>query len=674
MFKNSIIILLCLFLISCKKDEDQTPIPNNDNVVVQTISSQNIPDGGVTLKGRVRGVELDLNFGFIISPVEGDTLPFSFNLSKFKSGLYNGDYQINFLDDLIDGNTYYYRAVAYTDNKYIYGEEKSFISNGSSLPIIEYVLPNIAHTEDTITIKGKNFSNQPRVLFDDIYSTIISKKDTLIKCIVPYTHLNSPFTKIKVKKQTSEEVVYNDFSLYTPIVDSITPSIAYETDTLTIHGNHFHKEYLRNELLVEIIGEYYPVEVIESSRTKIVFKNTGSYYDLHPKFKLKCQYQTIEFDDKLTALMPTITKVPSCISFDKKATIYGENFPTFNFTIYIGGMDFSTQSVSRDSIVLNVDKDDLYSDFNLQNVMIKFLGNNIVYEADICISEPWIVVSHVTPSITNNYNGEIYAFIGQSIGKFNESTYNFESINNTIVPLEMYGPTLLKTIIGPKLYSYNGYSLTDNTILSNNFRSFDFLKDELVELFPFPGGSRLNGLMEVVGDYIYFGLGSNENIKMVYSDIWKYSLINNTWEFVMNFPDIVNSSNAIIDPITFVIGNSIFIGANQGGNNSSFWEFNTIDNSINKRAAIPTTFTVFSGNHASNTMNGKGYIEDNYLFEYDPENNTWHIYNNIISIRNSFERNPQNIFSYNNILYRSYNDGYTNSGKLLKLNTKYLIK
>ena len=76
--------------------------------------------------------------------------------------------------------------MAYTSNKFVFGEEKSFIANGSSAPYITEVIPNKAHVSDTITIKGKYFSKNFNVFFDEVQTNkLIIKSDTLIKCIVP---------------------------------------------------------------------------------------------------------------------------------------------------------------------------------------------------------------------------------------------------------------------------------------------------------------------------------------------------------------------------------------------------------------------------------------------------------------------------------------------------------
>ncbi|WP_400079240.1 IPT/TIG domain-containing protein [Winogradskyella sp. R77965] len=674
MLKKTLIFLLIFSVVSCNHDDNSEP--SNANVAVETLQAEMIPEGGVKLKGNINGVELDLNYGFIISQFEGETTMSSYNIQKNLSGTYNGDFEISFRNDLNEDQTYYYRAFAYSSNAYTFGEEKSFISNGSSPSQIESVEPNIAHVSDTITIRGKYFSSNPSIFFDEINSETIIKNDSLIKCIVPYSfNLQNPYSTIKVKKSTQEETIFDDFSLYAPEVYAISPSVAYETDTLTISGNHFHKQYLRNRLEVEINGNFSSLQILESTRTEIVFVNAGAYYNLQPRLRLKSQFQSIEFDDKLTALMPSITGVPECITFDENFTIYGENFPRYNFTLRVGENSFTPQSLTRDSIVLDSQTGGVYQDFNLENVTINYLGEEIIYESNICVDEPWIQVSSANSLSTHSYIGETYAlyyipYNFFTVAKFNDETYEFESINNTELPNEIVAGST-NTFYDTKLYSYEISPFVGND-QEINFRSYDFFTNEISELASFPGGDRSNALIETVGDYIYFGLGSNSSIGGdAFADIWRYSIINDSWEFVLNFPGIDSSSNAKRNPLTFIIDDSIYIGAGQNGYHTDFWELNTITNTVISRSDLPIAISDFPGGHVGTSINGKGYFDNFYLHEYDPITDTWYTYNDIPSFV-ATGISSQSIFNHNGILYRSFRDSYINNTRMLKLNASYL--
>ena len=668
--KKIVVLFFIVSIFSCTKEPDETA--NNNNVSVNTVEALNIGEGGVTLKGTIQGVGLPLNYGFIVATYQGGTYD---NTSNFISlnGTFNGAYSMDIRDNLIKGETYHYNAVAYANNEFIFGDEKTFISNGNTIPKIESVIPDIAHISDTITISGKYFSSNPLVFFDEIQANTIVKNDSVIKAIVPYgSNGIQPFTSIKVKKQTSEETLFNGFSLYKPEVISIEPSTAYETDTLVIKGNHFDIEPTRNLLTMDVFGNDWRLQITSSSRTEIIVAGgVGAFYEVFPKFKLKSQHQTIAFNDKLKALMPTITGAPDCIKYGRATTIYGENFPrasgnsfSSEFSLKIGNKSLAAQAIYRDSIVLNID-DGFYEDFMLKDVTINYLGEKIVFEKDICLDEPWIKVSYDTPILTHSYQNEIYGIVYQNnntfvtIGKFNIDNYTFESVNGAQIPVEVrYGP--LKTFSGSKLYHFSTAPTT------KAFTSFDFLTNQLVELAPFPGENRVNGLIAATGDFIYMGLGATVT-NQYFSDIWKYSITNNTWEKILDFPGISSYTEAKITPLTFVIDNKIYIGAGQpNGYYSDFWELNTNTNILTAKAYIPTPI---SGVNKGTNLGSKGYFESGYLYEYNELNDTWKIYNDIDGLGFRYPGEGQSMFNHQGIIYRHLTG---TSSILFKLNSLYL--
>ncbi len=654
--KKLILLALILTIFNCEK-KDVTP-PNNNNVEVETISAELIDNGGVVLKGRIKDVQLPLNYGFVFSNYEGGTLEYP-EISEYLSGNFNGDYTITFRDNLRKDQVYYYNAVAYTSNKFIFGEEKSFVSNGSSIPNIVSVEPTKAHLLDTINIRGENFSKNPSVYFEQSQSDIIFKSDTLIKCIVPYYHKpegEKHLASIKVKKTTEEEVIYNDFSLHTPVVYAMEPYLVHDTDTVTIRGDHFHKEAFRNLLTMSINGNYNKLEIVESSRTELKFINSGIYYDFHPKFQITSQYQTIDVSDKLELKMPAITGFPDeCISFEKDFTIKGTNFPRSvlnNFlTITIGGTRFTPKEVYKDSLVMGV-YDTYYKDFNLKDIVLNYFDNEVTYPAEICINEPWIIVNYNTVGLVHNYQGETYVEFKGKIAKFNSEDNKFYDVTGERIPEEVNSGH--RVFNKNKLYHYSHYQSDPNT-----FRSYDIFTNELNTLAPFPGELRSEGFISTVGDYIYFGLGASIFAKN-FDDIWRYSIQNDTWEFVINFPGITSSSQAKEKPLTFVIGNNIYFGAGQRSTaNSDFWIFDTINNTITPGEPLPSPIAstwIYNAVYATSFLN-KGYYYNQYLEEYDADTNSWKTYSDIPG------GSPENgIFFHNGIMYK------TETNKISKLN------
>ena len=663
MLKKTFSLLLFIGLFVCCSKKEDIP-PNSNNVELETISSQVLNEGGVILTGNITGVELPLNYGFVLSSYEGGTFDETYNFESL-NGFHNGRFNIELRNNLEKDQTYYYNAVAYTSNKYIFGEEKSFVSNGSAAPFIKEVVPNIAHVSDTITITGKYFSKNFNVFFDGVQSNIIVKSDSLIKCIVPTNFsIGEANRSIKIKKSTQEETVYDDFSLYTPEVYSLEPAIAHDSDTITIVGNHFDNVKLRNRLTLDVYGNDSNLEIIESSRTEIKFINAGTYYDFHPKFKLTSQFQTIDITEKLEVKLPTINDAPNCISYGEAITISGMDFPSYNsgeFDIKLGETSFAIKSINRSQIILDV-HDGFYNDFDLKDITVNYLGNEIIYETNICVDEPWIKVSFENPSITYSYQDNAYAVL-ETVGKFNSNKYEFESITGEQVPEEVnYGH--LRVFNADKFYHYN------SGINPKAFKSYDIFTNKLTDLAPFPGENRDSGFIIGVGDYIYFGLGGLNAGGKYFSDIWRYSIQNNMWEFIIDFPGISSYDTAKLSPMVFAIGDKIFIAAGERTTyNSDLWELDTQSNALSVKAPLP--IPIVDVNKAT-VIDDKAYFESNNLFEYNSTNNTWKTYSDIKGIGFKYSGYSQSIFTHEGIIYRSINTSSPYYNLLYKLNPKYL--
>lgn len=665
--KKLLIVLSIVFFFSCNEDDGSEPS-------VETVMATVLQDGGVRLFGRIYNLNVASIHGFVISKYQGGTSNVSNNIIMTNYSMVDGQYSIDFGNGLEAGKTYYYNAILDFEGTYLLGEEMSFVSNGSISPIINEITPLIAHVGDTITITGKYFSDEFSVYFNDREANLLIQSDSLTQAIVPFDYnRNEPYNNLSIKKSTQEATVFDGFSMYAPEVISVEPYYAHEDDVITIIGNHFNLINEQNRLSMDVFGNYSNLEIIESSRTKIKFINAGWFYDLYPKMRLKSQFQTIDFDDKFQAKLPTITGVPDCISYGETATIYGEDFPRvgydFNsqFSLQIGGVGFSAASISRDNIVLNVD-DGFYTDFVLEDVVIQYLGETITYEKEICVDEPWIKVSFDNPQHQpHNYQNETYGVVYQqnqtfvTVGKLNPESYQFESVINEQLP----GPIRIGNLRAwheDKMYHYDRSG-------DNKFYSYNFLNGDLTELTPFPGAQRVSGLMTCVGDYIYLGFGINSFFQQ-YKDIWRYSITNDTWEFMFNHPGINTSQDAITEPLTFAFDDRLFFGGTNSNNHSNlFWEIDLNTFSLIPRSNVPRT-TAYG--LKGTTLSSKGYFESFYLYEYDLLNDQWIIHEDIDGIGFLYPGSGESLFTNNGNIYRSIRTSTPYYRLLFKMNMSYL--
>ncbi|GAB2764038.1 IPT/TIG domain-containing protein [Salinimicrobium soli] len=664
--KKLLLFLGVILIFSCSKD-DPPAEPS-----VETIDAILLEDGGVRLVGKISNLRVNVKYGFLLSYYRGGIINMDTGIVKKDVGKVDGEYSFEIRNDLLEGKTYFFSAFFEYDGKIIMGEEMSFVSNGSAPPVIKEITPSIAHVGDTITVEGENFSNELIVYFNDRKAKVLPESENLFKTIVPFdSSRDEPYSNLSIHNPTGETTVFEGFSMYTPVINSVAPYAAHEKDTITIIGDHFNLINEQNRLTMEVFGNYYNLEIVKSSRTEIKFVNNGWFYDLYPKMKLKSQFQTLDFDDKFQAKLPTITDTPDCISYGKTATIYGKDFPRVGnnfsqqFELKIGGVSFSAASISRDSIVLNI-HDEFYPDFTLKDVVIQYLGETITYETEICINEPWLKVGFDNPlHPLHKYQDETYGLISDhngslTVGKFNSGTNKFESVLNQALPQAVrYG---LRAWDKDKMYSYD---ISPNV---NKFSSYNFLNGNLEELTPFPGAQRINGIMTRVGDYIYLGLGRNKDYDP-FDDLWRYSIPDDSWEMILTYPGIKTYEDAINDPLIFAFEDRLFFeGRSTNEQSGLFWEIDLTSFALIPRSNIPYTN---SKSLKGATMGSKGYFESGYLFEYDLNSDQWITHEEIEGTGYVYDSGGS-LFTHNGTIYRSVSTTTPYYNLLFKMNMSFL--
>ncbi|MFV0572852.1 MAG: kelch repeat-containing protein [Xanthomarina gelatinilytica] len=191
----------------------------------------------------------------------------------------------------------------------------------------------------------------------------------------------------------------------------------------------------------------------------------------------------------------------------------------------------------------------------------------------------------------------------------------------------------------------------------------------LTELAPFPGEQRVSGLMKHVGDYIYLGFGL-DNAYNAFSDLWRYSISNNNWEMVLNFPGITSYQNAITDPLVFSFNdNRLFFGSGQSELNlNDFWEIDLVANALISKSPTPMSLSKKKGT----TIENKGYLESYYLYEYDLDTDTWTTHQNINGIGFMYTDSRESIFTNNGNIFRSVTTSSPYYNLLFKMNMSYL--
>lgn len=669
--KNYCFLFILLVFLSCK--EEQEIPPNNNSVEVESISAEVLSTGGVTLKGFIKNVELELDYGFIIYTNSTPTPSvLSSILRKRITGLHNGNFEMTFKNDLYNTQNYYYRAFAYTSNKTILGEEKEFASVGSSQPIIKELIPELGYINDTVTVVGKCFSENITLSLNDIKVTPLKVNDSLIKFIVPSYPFDRRYDNITIRKRTGEQVKYDNFGIHIPEVHSITPNPAYDTDTLTITGNHFD---LRKDANSVFIGNYHKLEILESSRTTLKVKGPGAFSDFEPRFKIRAQHTEIDVYNKLAIILPEVTSVSKVIKYNTPFTIKGSNFPytqgcsfTFRYTPWLNkGVFLEPIKCYRDSLIVTLNKASYLKDFYQNEVTTKYFDVEKTYFSEYYIDEPIIRTKEGHDIIkTHTYNGNLYAFYRRFnsndyyIAKYDDDEKTFFFTNENKID-----DSSVREYTNRTFYKNMYYYLirrNDESILYG----YNFIEKRNYRLNAIPSKNKIEGFVKGFGDYLYYGFESTvnnlgENVKVV----WRYSIKDDKWDkFVeLDNTEIGDKSRPI--PLVFFLNNSIYIGSGNR-NLNDLYAIDLASKTLSNKKSLP--FSLYNTNAKNNNS---FIIKDNKLlyfynsfYQYDPDLDEW-------TILDAFRK--ESFFNLNYFKFMHYykDELYGYTGSMYKFNNNY---
>ncbi|MEO6980703.1 MAG: IPT/TIG domain-containing protein, partial [Mucilaginibacter sp.] len=211
-------VALIIFLPACKKENVKTIKPV-EIAPVKTNPATIYTDGGVTLNGTINKIPANLvEYGFFLST---DSTFRSVQPIKVSTPAAVGAFKADINTGLLKNTIYYckaYNTVSDGSGLVTYNVV-AFNSSGSKKIVTTSVAPLKADLDDTITIKGKYFTNQPglAVKFGNQYSTIRLLSDSVIKCTVPI-NLDQQAPLIIVQDSFSADTATTKFSLNTPVI------------------------------------------------------------------------------------------------------------------------------------------------------------------------------------------------------------------------------------------------------------------------------------------------------------------------------------------------------------------------------------------------------------------------------------------------------------------------
>jgi N-acetylneuraminic acid mutarotase len=334
-------LILLLTQSGCKKEE---PF---DHPVVFTGDIMNVTTTGALFFGKItdqgNGI---IDHGFVWDyhedPVIGKA--YQVSLGPLESEVFSKDAKAAF----IKNRTYYVRAYA-SDSRYtVYGRTAKFISLGGLAPKITEFHPKEGTWNDTLIIRGNNFSrmlDENLVKLGSITLNCIYASDTLLKAVVPTTiHAISSSLTLTVYGNTSS--VGQPFVLLPPQILEITPDEGTIAQIVTLKGKNFHPQ-------TTVFFDNRQVEIVKASWNEITFKIPYLLGEKDVKIRVNVMNQNSSDNFVFRFRGPVITGLSSTTGkWEDWIVIYGRNLPHQNIEVYFNEytLAWGVSHKSKDSI------------------------------------------------------------------------------------------------------------------------------------------------------------------------------------------------------------------------------------------------------------------------------------------------------------------------------------
>ncbi len=651
-----IIFFSVLFLIQCTEND----ILERSYPTIETLQVTDISENGVKLNATINNInQYDIiEYGFVWSV---RTFP-DINISDKKiisSNLTSGGFSATITTTLVNGNRYYVRSFVKTKDYLVYGNQKEFMSFGSSAALILNLEPNSGVWGDTIQIKGKNFSyvnSNNKITFKDKVASVIKSNDSIITAVVP-EGVNSKEVTVGLEIANRETYAATKFIIKSPAITSIAPLTATFGEEITITGDNFGIKPEYNKVYFgDVLAE---VSASNKNSIKVIVPNTIK--NSSEEIKVQGFNDFIIYPTKFNLKGPQITNTNLNVFIKTETQIEAKYFhPNKDKNkITFEGVDTEVVSVNTNSLTVKVPSGPYPN--RTAKIKLEVLDQSTEYILDVNLLDKWLFINNDSPfynyySLKSNtvvVENNAYMF-GMDLldGKYNFFTFNGTTKKWSKVdsPIHFNNHTVYVSleVVDKKIYLYTSeggndenfmeYDTQQNTWKTKSKYYEDRSKSEILGLTHF-----------TLNNEVYLGFGKQNFSNSYNTNLEKYNPQTDTWSVVSTNVDLKKNR-----PTTFVIDNKAYvIGGSEDNNDKSSWSYDANSNTWTQIADFPYSIV----NSTSYVLNGKGYVIAlqkvdgsiiNEIWEYSPANNLW---NKVDDFFNEINFIHMFSFSLNNKVY-----------------------
>ncbi len=370
---------------------------------------------------------------------------------------------------------YYVRSYVKAGELTIYGDAVKFKSLGSQAPVITDFEPKSATWGDTVTIYGKNFSNQNQtnvVFFGATKGIILKSTNEEIQVIVPNS-LNKITTFIAVEVFGNRYLTNESFRLLTPgIISSINETDVTWGDTIELTGNF---PFMTHTIKIEIgnvsafIIESYENRMIISVPENVIYSDSVSVV-------LNIDGHKIAAPEKVHLKEPFIAAInPTIFGWGDTIELKGIFHPVLeNNKVLFSNISAKILESSNSEIKCIVPHS-----ISGHECRLSVSVNNFIYDLPLPVILSGPIVNSVSPN---------KGVVGKTItitGKYFKENNTFIKINGVNSTVSSFNPNVITSIIpneanrgnaSIEVSVYNKKITIDNTIF--------LFKPEIIDFSP----------------------------------------------------------------------------------------------------------------------------------------------------------------------------------------------
>ncbi|MBN1790031.1 MAG: IPT/TIG domain-containing protein [Bacteroidales bacterium] len=411
-----------MILFGCDKDE----VRERDYPALRTQAVNNITTEGARFNATLVSGDLESisEYGFVWDNTNNLSLQYSEKIMvNGNPGQASFSCEVTFALEAME--EYYVRPYVKSGNYTVYGEVVKFMSLGSQAPEITDFEPKLAHWGDTITIYGRNFSNQAgtnRVLFGELEGRITNCTKDSLQVIIP-GGLTQLSIYIAIEIFGNRSTALEAFNLIVPgkIITIDKTDITWG-DTVELTGifpfsTHAVGFKIENTNAV-VLGN-------NESNIKIIVPNTIAYTDSVTVY-LMIDGKKLAAPNRVHMVKPRINSIsPAAMGWSDTIILGGIFHPVAdNNRIFFSSFQATLLEVKSNSIKCIIP----YTNSHLVSLTANIQSIDVNYPDDIQLSGP--IINDIDPRETTSSH---YVTIKGKYFKGGSTIVKVNSIESSVV-------------------------------------------------------------------------------------------------------------------------------------------------------------------------------------------------------------------------------------------------